>query len=444
MMVEDFSLHIDQHFPKLLKQKILLAVSGGLDSVVLAHLLKRINVDFAVAHCNFKLRGDESDNDAWFVENLAHQLGVKFHKTDFDTLKIASQRGISTQMAARDLRYEWFQEICKQHNYDKVVTAHHLDDQLETFLINLNRGTGLKGLTGIPAVTDLVYRPLLTFSRQQIQEYAKANAIKCREDSSNRSNKYMRNSLRNEVLPALHQALPQLRGNFAKSLFYLDAAMSIVEGAVLRFRESVTTQKNAELLLDIEAIKLHEQAGELLYHLLNRYGFNDSEALLELLDAQSGKRLISETHELLKDREHLILSAVDNAVNAVYTINENDTVIATSHGTMEIEELGKELATDLLDNGLDKNQLLLDLDQLEFPLTLKIWEQGDRMKPYGMKGSKLISDLLIDIKVSQVDKRRSMVLKQGDTILWLVGLRSAMHGSITDRTRRILKISLND
>ncbi len=436
-----FYHHIKERYPQLLTGKFLMTVSGGCDSVVLTHLLHASKVNFEIAHCNFNLRGDESDNDQQFVENLAAQLGYPCHTIQFNTKEHVSQYKVSTQMAARELRYQWFHQLLDRHSLDAIITAHHLDDQIETFLINLDRGTGLKGLTGMEASRHNVVRPLLPYSRKEIEEYAVVNDIQWREDSSNRSNDYLRNNLRNQVLPTVFEALPNLKDHFAKTLRYLNEASSIVDDAVARFRESVTTTTPTTTAIDINKLKKVEGYQRYLFYLLEPYGFKEVDEIDSLINSQTGKFLRSQTHILLKDRQELRLKALGNQEESIGII-EKDTVQLNVAGLkMRIQCYQPTRPMEFLQSNHSKNVLMLDTAQLEYPLTLRPWQTGDRLQPYGLEGSQLVSDILINNKVSLLDKERTYVLENNSGLLWVIGYRTSKHYPITGNTKEILKIT---
>ncbi|PRP66935.1 tRNA lysidine(34) synthetase TilS [Nonlabens agnitus] len=440
-MQDAFVEHVRSNFPQLMQGSYLLAISGGLDSVVLAHLLQQAGIKAQWAHCNFNLRATESDGDEQFLKKLAGDQAIELQTTSFETKKIALDRGISTQMAARDLRYEWFAQLQHIYHLDGVLTAHHLDDQIETFLINLNRGAGLAGLQGIPAINESVIRPLLPFTRQQILEYAQQHDLKWREDSSNASNDYQRNQLRNEVLPLLHSALPDLRAHFPKTLSYLKDVESIVDDAVARFRESVTTPNATAFEIHLDEVKKVDGFAKYLFYLLQPYGFTKMEEVLQLMEAETGKQLQNDNYILLKDRDLLRLEQRKDPVTATWYLLPETTSVFIDVAQLSIETHHVDDPMDFVKAHMGNNVLLVDTSRLEYPLTLRVWRPGDRLEPYGMSGSQLVSDILINEKVSRLDKERCFVLESGDKILWIVGLRSSRHHAITRSTKEIKKVT---
>jgi tRNA(Ile)-lysidine synthase len=439
-MQQAFAQHIKKQFPQLLKKNFLVALSGGLDSVVLTHLLHENDVKFELAHCNFNLRGIESDQDEQFVYELAKNLNIRVHIKHFLTKEFAAEKSISTQMAARELRYEWFFQLLEEQELSALLTGHHLDDQIETFLINLNRGTGLSGLGGIPEETDQMIRPLLPFSREQILEYAQHNDLKWREDSSNQSNDYLRNTLRNNVLPVLHEALPQLQGNFSKTLDYIKDVQCIVDDAVVRFRESVTTTNPSAIDLHIGEIKKYPNFEKYLFYVLQEYGFSNTGKVLQLMDAETGKYLSTTEYILFKDRDLLRLEKIQKGISKKWYILPQSTSVEVLEGILELETIKVPDPIDFVKSQIDKNVLWLDKERLEYPLTLRSWTAGDRLNPFGMMGSQLVSDILTNRKLSKTEKEQVLVLFSAEKLLWVLGERSSRHYVVTPETQEILKI----
>ncbi len=440
-MIDRLRDHIDKHFPQLWKGTYLMTVSGGVDSVVLTHLLDQLKIDFQVAHCNFHLRSVESDGDQQFVEQLASQLDKSCHVKHFETHLEAEKQKVSTQMVARSLRYNWFNDLVDSHDLAGIITAHHLDDQMETFFINLNRGTGIDGLTGIPAVSGQVLRPLLPFTRKEIEQCARDNQWSWREDSSNSNNHYMRNELRNKVLPAICGVLPHFKANFPKTLSHLEDVKTIVEEGVSRFRESVTTTTDTSIIIDIKKLKEQPSYRSYLFYLLKPYGFTDLEAVEQLLQAQTGKYIMSPEYMLLKDRQKLSIGALENTGIDTFEIERSTRSITTPVGQMTIERISSENPLEFVSQNRDIMTLLLDASSIKYPLTLRRWEAGDRISPYGLDGSQLVSDILTNKKLSLFDKNRTLVVATENNIIWVVGHRASKHHLITTNTKEIVKIT---
>ena len=440
-MLAAFKNHIKNHFPEFFSEPIAVAISGGKDSTVLAHLLHQSGLKFDFIHCNFHLRDLESDGDQSFVEKMAVDLDCKLHVLHFDTSQVAQDRNISIQMAARDLRYDAFDKIAIDNKLQHILVAHHLDDQLETFLINLGRGAGLHGLTGIRNRNGYISRPLLPFTREQINDYAIDNHLEWREDSSNSSTKYLRNKLRHDVIPLLHDALPHLEGNFSNTLSYLKNSEMLQDVEVARFRESGTKTISGNLEINIELLKETLKPDAYLFELLKDYRFNMQDAV-NLLDSENGKTIKSGEMRLVKDRNNLILSKAINSNEVHIEINETTTAVATTEVSLEIKRVEQGDLLTYVKNNSRENKLFLDTSKLIMPLILRTWEHGDRMQPYGMKGSKLISDLLTDSKISSLKREKALVLTSGSDIIWLVGKRASKHYPITSTTQSIIEITI--
>ncbi|OUS21413.1 tRNA lysidine(34) synthetase TilS [Nonlabens dokdonensis] len=441
-MLERFKEHIKKNYPEILSRKVAVACSGGKDSTVLVHLLHACQLKFDIIHCNFNLRGAESDQDEDFVTELAIHLENKVYTLHFDTEKAAQQRGISIQMAARDLRYEAFEEIAIENDIKHVLVAHHMDDQLETFLINLGRGAGIHGLTGIRDRNGIILRPLLDFSSKEIEEYALQNKIKWREDSSNTSTKYLRNKLRHDLIPLLKDVLPHLDNNFSKTLSYLKDSEVLLDVEVARFRESGTTINNGNLFINIEKLKATVQPRAYLFELLREYSFHIDDAM-NLLDGENGKFIKSGDVKLIKNNSDLELTKMVTHQNLYEKIDVKNGSLQLPEGRLQVQLVKTQEPLDYLKSVLpDKNKLLIDSDGIAGPLVLRNWEKGDRMSPYGMKGTKLISDFLTDLKITSLKREKSLVLTCDSDIIWLLGIRTSKHYTVTEKTTTILEITI--
>lgn len=436
-MLKKFKKHLDQKLSFLKEGKLLIAISGGVDSIVLAHLCHKLDLNFALAHCNFNLRGDESDADQDFVFEWAESLGVEVFIEHFNTTQYAEDFKVSTQMAARELRYNWFEDLMNQLQFDIVLTGHHADDNLETFLINFIRGTGLDGLTGIPEVNAHIVRPLLPFSRVDIKTYAKQHNLSWREDSSNASTKYLRNKLRHDLVPILKDINPQLLQSFNHTIECLKDSKAIVDDRIDAVSDSIIDDvSDFEIRLNISEIKKLNHPKAYLFELLKDYGFTEWNDVIHLLDAQSGKQVFSETHRLIKDREYILLSDINpNLDPGVITVSDCDDKIKTPVGTLFFEKV-----TQIGDCG--PNIIYVDCKKLKFPLTLRHWEEGDYFHPLGMKGKKKVSKYFKDEKMSLLDKEQTLLLCSGDYVIWVVGKRADARFKISDKTKNFTKIEL--
>jgi tRNA(Ile)-lysidine synthase len=432
-MLERFKSHIERELPMLTDAKLLIACSGGLDSVVLTHLLNELNFPIALAHCNFSLRAKESDGDANFVQEWADQLSIPFHLKQFDTDGFASKHKFSTQMAARQLRYDWFEVLLNEINYDYLLTAHHADDDLETFLINLSRGTGLRGLTGIQEVNNKVVRPLLSFSRAEILSYAKLNELYWREDSSNSKSDYLRNNFRLNVIPPYKEATKNALPNFIKTQKRLSESQALVEDYVVLVQKLVMTETKEGFAIDIPRLRELSNTSALLYEILHPFGFSAWSDISELLNGQSGKQVFSPTHRLLKDREVLLLTArIDETEENTFYISEE-----TSGIQLPIQLEFESVAHFEITNA---NTVFVDNDVLSYPLLLRKWEEGDVFQPFGMEGKKKLSKFLKDEKLSLVAKENTWVLCSENKIVWVVGMRLDHQFKVSKNTKDIVRI----
>ncbi len=440
------------------EDKLLVAVSGGVDSMALLCLLWEQNYDFAVAHCNFQLRGEESDNDEKFVERFASFMTKNFHKKRFDTEGSASTRKISIQEAARDLRYEWFEELRQTHDYQYIVTAHHGSDSVETLLFNLSRGTGLKGLTGIKPKNGAVVRPLLFAEKKDIWAYMEENNIVYREDSSNKSDKYARNFIRNTVVPELKRLNPEFEQNILNTIERLNEAQQLVDFSIKNIIAEIVTVKGKQALINVIKLRSFPANKTILFTFLKDFGFNGQQVETILLDSKTGAKFFSATHELLINRDNIIVQTIENeqisAKKGVYT----DLSRSNREGSyfLEISEKTKSISLKncslILNKSIalnptiikDKHVAQLDYSQLIFPLKLRHFKTGDRFKPLGMNGnSQLISDYFQQQKLSEFDKKTVWILENGDgQICWIVGFRIAEPFKLLEQTKEILTIKL--
>ena len=428
--------HLNQNLPFLQDKKLLLAISGGIDSMVLANLFQKLNYDITIAHCNFGLRGEESDGDENFIKDYATQNNIKIFVTHFDTNKYALDFKLSIQLAARQLRYNWFYDLMKEKQLDYLLTAHHLDDSLETFLINLSRGTGIEGLTGIPQQNDKIIRPLLPFSRNEIEEYAKGNNISWREDSSNASNKYLRNKLRHDVVPVLKSLNPSFMDSFQDTLIHLQQTQSLAEDASVLVYKQVVTEKENQKLININELKRLPNYKAYLYQWLNPFGFTAWDDIYELSDSQSGKQVLSDRYRLLKDREYLILEPIVEPVTNVYEIPEGITEISQPFH-IRLISVNKTLKK------IENNAIYVDAATLKFPLFARKCKEGDYFCPAGMKGQrKKVSKYFKDEKMSLSEKEKTWLLCSGDQVVWIINKRADERFKVTDQTTQILKIEV--
>ena len=434
-MLIKFQNHIEQNFPQLKDKKLLLAVSGGIDSMVLMHLFQQLNYDIAIAHCNFQLRGKESDGDEMLVKEICQDGYIPYFIESFDTEKYSRDNKLSIQLAARKLRYDWFQELLSENQLDYLVTAHHLDDTIETFLINFIRGTGLEGLTGIPAENGKIIRPLLPFSREEIEHYATENKVQWREDSSNASDKYVRNKLRHNIVPTLKELNTGFLESFQNTLYHLQQAKSLVEDATHLVYERVVAKSEQQLKIDLELLLQYPNYKAYLYQWLKEYGFTSWDDIYDLVQAQSGKQVFSETHILLKDRTILQLyPKIKLDEQTIYKIEKEQTNLNFPLN------LSFSKAVNI---SLNVNRIIfVDVDKVQFPLELRKWHKGDYFYPAGMNGKKKLSKYFKDEKYSLLDKENQWLLCSNDQIVWVIGKRADNRYIAHESTQQILKIEL--
>jgi tRNA(Ile)-lysidine synthase len=435
-MLDKLKNHIAHNFPFLENKKLLLATSGGLDSMIMAHLFHKLKYDVALVHCNFQLRGMESFGDQNFVQDYAEANEIPIFVTQFDTEAFAKDYKLSTQVAARDLRYNWFYELLETENYDYILTGHHADDNIETFLINLSRGTGLEGLVGIPEQNDKIIRPLLPFSREEIAKYANEHDIKWREDSSNASDKYLRNKIRHDLVPLLKELNPQFISSFQKTQSFLQESQQMVEDASIMVYQQVAQQDEDEIRFDLNQLKKLPNYRSYLYQWLNEFGFLAWDDVYDLVDSQSGKQVFSSNFRLLKDRDFLILCPINTEIEVQdYFIAEDtkEVNIPLNLTFCKVSDITVAL----------NSAIFVDQDKLEFPLVLSRWREGDYFQPFGMEGkSKKVSKLFKDEKLSLIEKENVWILWSGKTIVWVVGIRQDERFRVSESTQNILKIQL--
>ena len=425
-MLEQFQAYINRYNLIAEGEKIILALSGGIDSMVLADLLLKTKVEFVAAHCNFHLRGDESNGDDWFVRKFAEKRGIQCFVKHFETEKYAANHGISIEMAARDLRYAWFEQFRQQLGYDKIAVAHHADDQAETFFINLLRGAGLNGLKGMKPQNGVIIRPLLWASREQIRKYAVENHIVWREDHTNAESVYLRNKIRNQLLPFFDELQPKARQGLYKSLEHLSAENELYRA-----------------LLKEKLAQIVEQDGD-----VQRFPYsafldcfvprNDAKRMQEHKVPEPGtgigNQYFSPTHCVVIGRDDLQLSEIKEKTDVEIQIQiGEEEILSPIH--LRFSKLEK-TADFIINKSSDVAQL--DFDKLRFPLTLRHWRHGDRFCPLGMKGSKLLSDFFVDQKFTEYQKQNVWLLVSAEgNILWVVGYRIDERYKVTISTKTI-------
>ena len=411
-MLTHFKKHIDQNFLKLKENKFLLAHSGGVDSSVLFDLFLKLDLQFGLVHCNFNLRGNESEDDFNFVKEIADSNKKIFFYKKFNTIKYSTLNKKSIQLSARELRYSWFLEILEKENYKYIVTAHHLNDQLETFLINSSRGSGLKGIIGIPSKNNNLLRPLLIFSKDKILDYAKKNKIKWREDSSNKENKYLRNFIRNKIIKDWIKYDPELINKFSNTLKNLNSTHEAFKVIIKKFKKDYFVENGNGYYISIKELTKLNPIDFYLFQLFEAYGYTNTKDLSNLINSQSGKYLLSKSHRLTKGREVLILSKIKNLSKDEFYWNLKKSF------NIPIE------LKIVKNNNFDNKTISLNKNDLKLPLIVRKWKIGDFFYPNGMKGKKKISKYFKDEKFDINQKENQWLLCSGDNILWVIGKRA--------------------
>ena len=419
--------------------RILVGVSGGVDSMVMAHLFLKAGFTFAIAHCNFGLRDEESEYDQEFVQSFASENNLAFHTKKFDTEKFASENKLSVQMAARRLRYRWFDQLKKRYNYDVIAMGHNKDDLVETFFINIARGTGLKGITGIKPRNRDIVRPLLFATREEILKYSAENDIAYREDSSNRTVKYSRNKIRHHIIPEFQRLNPRFLETVRENTERFQDAYTIYLKAVEEKKAELTFEEGSELYIDIYKLNELQEKNTYLFEILKPFGFTKEviHEIVDHLEAEPGKEFFSATHKLVKDRDYLIVAPVEEETTSRFYIDE------WIHRIDKPISLEFDLIEDNQDYRIprDSNKAAIDYDKIQFPLMLRKWQQGDYFKPFGFAHYKKLKDFFVDRKYSILDKERTWILASGEKIIWIVGDRLDDRFRVDNHTRRILEIT---
>lgn len=426
-----------------LKDALIIAVSGGVDSMVLAHLIKASGINFAIAHCNFDLRGEESKMDEHLVVKIAESYGVPcFHET-FKTAEYAAKHKLSIQEAARLLRYFWFNELLTDNKaglkYDHILTAHHADDNAETILMNFFKGTGINGLKGILSKNDKVVRPLLFARKLELVEYAKENKVEYREDSSNKSDKYTRNYYRNRIIPQLEEQVPGVTDHVIAQAQRFKEIKVIYDIYFDQLFKKLIEKRKGSVQIPVLKLLQSPVLHTLLYELAHQYGFTAAQVpeIEKVLHATSGKYITSSSHRMLKNRNWLIISKTDEEEQLFTVIEKGDKEVKMNSGILRLKEMPKP-------EQVDKNSLIAQLDNrdINYPLILRKWKQGDYFYPLGMQKKKKLSRFFIDLKLSIADKENTWVIESGKRIIWIVGHRIDDRFKIINGTSNVLQISL--
>lgn len=414
--------------PYCTNNKLILALSGGIDSMVLADMLLKAHADFVLAHCNFHLRGEESDGDEKFVRDYAERNGLIIYVKQFDTLNYAEEHKLSIEMAARELRYSWFEELRQQLGYGYIAVAHHADDQLETFFINLLRGAGIKGLKGMQPVNGHIIRPLLDISREEIRQYAIENGLTWREDHTNAEILYLRNKIRHELLPVIDGISKEGRSSILKSISHLASENDLYRELLKEKLSQIVKQVGETQYFDLKTSHLSPLTAHLLFEWLRDNGFNTDQVrfIQEAMNGQPGKTFFSATHRVTIERDGLELTPISQKYDTSIELSYQQ-IVKDDHYQMD----------------LSPQVAQLDYDKLTFPLQIRKWQQGDRFHPLGMKGSKLLSDFFVDQKMTKRQKEECDVLTTADgQIVWVVGRRIDDRFKVSENTKTILFVQL--
>jgi tRNA(Ile)-lysidine synthase len=424
-MKSRFQTHLHSNFPALSSQRVLVAVSGGVDSLVLVDMLREFSNALAVAHCNFQLRGQDSAQDEQLVESYCKRHQLTCHIKRFDTKRPKQ----STQMAARTLRYNWFEELCLSNNYDVILTAHHADDNIETLLINIIRGTGIEGLTGIPEQNGRILRPLLPFYKSEIIAYAQTHQIPWREDRSNQSGEYQRNAIRHHVIPELVKLHPKALENTTKTIDFTKEAAKVIQQQTEELKKQLFLKEKETIRISISSVKALQPFSFWIHQLFTPYGF-DLREVIKLLSAQKGKCIHSTDHTLEVGRNELLLyKSIEQKKEMEFEVYE--------HGIHEPIEL-----LFSRDQQHEQSSLTLDATVISFPMKLRKWNRGDHFYPIGMSGSKKVSKYFKDEKYTATEKAAQWLLCSGNDIVWIVGKRADRRFVPTETTIDFLNINL--
>ena len=439
-MLDQFKGYLREIGVNEFQGRFLLAVSGGIDSVTMAHLFQMSGFNCAIAHCNFQLRGADSELDEAFVRSLALFLEMPFFVEKFDVQERAGEDGISIQMAARELRYEWFDKLILDHGFDYLATAHNKNDSVETFFLNLSRGTGIRGLTGIPRSKGHVVRPLLFASREDILVFSTQNKIEFREDTSNQETKYRRNKIRHNVIPVMEQLNPGFIETMWENMGRLSEIQDIFHHSVEEKRRELFQKDHGQIRVDIENLRTLSPLRTWLFELFSPFGFSRSqcEGIEKIMDASPGRRSISTSHQLFKDRDQLILVELAHSSFDRYYL-DNPEKHSILPFPMDMEVIAR---NELVEIPNGPYIACLDCDELQFPLTIRHWQHGDYFFPLGMNQIKKLSDFFVDNKISVPEKQQIWIMAFGKKIVWIMGHRIDHRFRITDKTTKVLLLRL--
>jgi tRNA(Ile)-lysidine synthase len=433
-MKEQFCEQLLNLAPDANSTRFLLAVSGGRDSVVLAHLFVSCGLDFDIAHCNFHLREEESNKEMNFVKKLTFLSSQKVFVKEFDTISIRQDSGKSIEMVARELRYQWFDEIGKE--YDYIVTAHHANDNAETVLLNMLRGTGLRGMCGIPQKNGKIIRPLLRFSVSEIEKYTREQEVKYCVDSSNLSDEFLRNKIRHHIIPELEKINKNCIDIFSKNSSFFLQQTHFLDTIIKKYRDKLVREENDRTIVSIDILKNIENQSLILYEILNSFGFKADNVvqIIKSISSNSGKQFISDTHILIKDRNSFVIE--EKAINRNEELFINNIEEFEKHG-FSVEKIYNNAK---FKPSADSKTIYVDSAKLVFPLTIRGWEKGDYFYPFGMKTKKKVSNFFTNIKIDLLEKQRIRLLCSQNQIVWIIGYRSDNRYRVDPSTEYYYKI----
>ncbi|WP_235954374.1 tRNA lysidine(34) synthetase TilS [Limnovirga soli] len=441
-LLVQFKNHMQQQFPQIAVQNnmLVLAISGGVDSVVLLHLLAASGYNLELAHCNFQLRAEESERDEAFVQSLAIQYQKKLHLRRFSTAQIAASEKKSIQETARTIRYSWFAELVEENRDTYLVTAHHANDNIETLLMHFFRGTGINGLHGIPPQQNRIIRPLLFAKREDILEYAKVHHLSWVEDSSNALDKYTRNYFRLGLIPSIKEVYPQVEDNLLHNIDRFKEAEILYQQAIDLHKKKLLEYKNAEVHIPILKLLQTVPFNAVVWEIFKPFGFNAQQVneVRKLCTADNGSSILSTSYRIIRNRNWLIIAPVQNIDNTIIVVERNASKVVYGSGQLTIDHLNKTTSSITSDN----DTALLDADKISYPLLLRKWKQGDYFYPLGMQKKKKLSRFFIDQKLSATEKEQVWVLESDKKIIWVVGYRIDDRSKVTNQTKKMIKLQV--
>ena len=411
------------------EDKLIVAISGGADSVALAILLNECNFPIIFAHCNFNLRNEESDEDEYFVKKLAKKLDLECYVESFETEKFAKQNKISIQMAARQLRYSWLEKIRMETNSKYISVAHHKDDDIETYFINLIRGSGIRGFLGMKEKKNKIIRPLLNFERDEIESYLRLKNQEFRTDSSNTETKYLRNNIRKHIIPLIKDVNPSFSNTFSNELKYMNDVFKVFQNVINTEMKNIILSSSDDIILDKNNLLKSDNKKILLREFIFPFGFSQTEQILNSCNDISGKMFYSKSHKLLIDRDKIIISELKNTEEICLEISEN---LPEINFPINMRfDISEELSYHK-----SEEKAAFDFDRIKFPIQIRKWKEGDYFHPIGMNGKKKLSDFFIDKKLSRFEKEKCCIMCSDEKIMWIIGHRMDDRFKITNKTKK--------